>query len=296
MKKSLQSKLKTYSSVAAGVLIASSAGAQIVYTDVNPDVTINNLPSSFDIDMNGDATPDFQIKMFNTSSSSSSSGWDVVRVDPMSSSSLNGVQGTSYVDVLNLNDMISSGQSFIFSGWGMDLLDFTKSTSTYSTTSGATYTYTNTYTDGNWGGTNTDKYIGVKFDITGSTHYGWIRVDADLSTTTSSSWSVTIKDFAYNSVAGGSILAGDMGGTTGISEAFNTLQAYSFNKNININFNKSDYANAQINVYNNLGQIVHTQEATQQKEVIDMSSHAMGVYYVKVQSDKGMISRKVFLK
>jgi len=49
-------------------------------------------------------------------------------------------------------------------------------------------------------------------------------------------------------------------------------------------------------VYNNLGQIVHTQEASQQKEVIDMSSHAMGVYYVKVQSDKGMISRKVFLK
>ena len=293
MKKSLQNKLKMYSSVAAGVLIASSAGAQIVYTDVNPDTTLNTFPSSFDIDFNGDLTPEFRMKLYMTSSSSP---WHLARVFPMSS--LNEVMATSYVDVLNLNDVISSSQSFYNAGasvsssdWKLDLFELAQSTYTQGGN-----TYTNTYTDGNWGGTNTDKYIGVKFEITGNTHYGWIRVDADLSTTTTSTWAITIKDYAYQSIADSSILAGDKGYTTNIEEAFNTVQAYSFNKNININFNKSDYANAQINVYNNLGQLVHTQEATQQKEVIDMSSHAMGVYYVKVQSNKGMISRKVFLK
>jgi len=225
-------------------------------------------------------TPEFQLRMYYSSS------YYVARVAPMSPS--NEVMTSSYVGVLNLNDTISSGKTFVNYGtaltigdWKLDLFELNTNSS---------------YSYGNWGGTNTDKYIGVKFDESGSTYYGWIRVDADLSTSTPSTWSITIKDYAYQSIADSSILAGDKGYTTNIEDAFNTVQAYSFNKNININFNKSDYANAQINVYNNLGQLVHSQEATNQKEVIDMSSHAMGVYYVKVQSDKGMISRKVFLK
>ena len=284
MKKSLQSKLKTYSSVAAGVLVASSAGAQIVYTDVNPDVTLNTFPSSFDIDMNGDMTTDFSFAMSASTAYSSFQKHNVV-FNPATSNSF--ITSNTYVGVLNLNSAIGSTGSFENLGFHKNMASF------YSfTAAGNTYSYTN----GNWTGSNTDKYIGVKFDISGNTHYGWIRLDASFAIPYNSAWSLTIKDFAYQSTPQVAILAGDKGYTTNIEEAFNTVQTYSFNKNININFNKSDYANAQINVYNNLGQLVHSQEATNQKEVIDMSSHAMGVYYVKVQSDKGMISRKVFLK
>jgi Secretion system C-terminal sorting domain len=284
MKKSLQSRLKTYSSVAAGVLVASSAGAQIVYTDVNPDVTLNTFPNSYNIDMDGNTITDFSLALYSTSISTFHKN-QVFFNPAVSTNSF--ITSNSYVGVLNLNSAIGPTGSFENLGFHRNMASF------YSFTGGGN---TYSYTKGNWTGSNTDKYIGVKFDISGSAHYGWIRLDASLAIPYNGAWSVTIKDFAYNSVAGASILAGDMGGTTGITEEFQTVQAYSFNKNINININKSDYANAQINVYNNLGQIVHTQEATQQKEVVDMSSHAMGVYYVKVQSDKGMISRKVFLK
>jgi len=203
MKKSLQNKLKTYSSVAAGVLVASSAGAQIVYTDINPDTTMIGIPNSFDIDFNGDMTPEFQLKMYYSSATTMT----FARVYPQSS--LNEVMATSYVDVLNLNNTISAGQSFYNAGsvveiddWELDMLEL--------------YTGTTTTTWGKWGGTNTDKYIGVKFNLSGNTHYGWIRVDADLSQTSSNNWSITIKDFAYQSTPDSSILAGDKGYTTNL--------------------------------------------------------------------------------
>jgi hypothetical protein len=149
---------------------------------------------------------------------------------------------------------------------------------------------------GNWGGANIDKYIGVKFDISGNTHYGWIRVDADLSTTTPSAWSITIKDFAYQSIPDSSILAGDMGGTTNLNERFANTKIFAANKQINLAFNEADYSNTQISVYNNLGQLVHQQEATNQKEIIDMSAYPMGMYIVKLQTAGAVLSKKIILK
>jgi methionine-rich copper-binding protein CopC len=289
MKKALQNRLKTYASVAAGVVAASTAGAQIVYTDVNPDVTINTIPSSFDIDFNGDLTPEFQLKLYYSSS------FYLARVVPMSP--LNEVMATSYVDVLNPNDIISGAQSFVNYGsaleindWYLDLFELAFSTYSYSS-----ITYSSTGTWGKWGGANTDKYIGVKFDISGNTHYGWIRVDTDFSTTNPSAWSMTIKDFAYQSIPDSSILAGDMGGAS-LNERFATTKIFAANKQINLSFNEADFSNTQISVYNNLGQLVHQQEAANQKEIIDMSAYPMGMYIVKLQTAGAVLSKKIILK
>ena len=284
MKKALQNRLKTYASVAAGVMAASTAGAQIVYTDVDPDVTINSFPSSFNIDFNGDLTPEFQLKLYYSTT------MYLARVVPMSP--LNEVMATSYVDVLNLNDIISSAQSFYNFGtalepsdWELDMFELYYSS------------YYNSWSSwGKWGGTNVNKYIGVKFDLSGNTHYGWIRVDAALSTINPSTWSITIKDFAYQSIPDSSILAGDMGGTTNLNERFATTKIFAANKQINLSFNEADYSNTQISVYNNLGQLVHQQEAANQKEIIDMSTYPMGMYIVKLQTAGAVLSKKIILK
>ena len=56
----------------------------------------------------------------------------------------------------------------------------------------------NTETDGTTG------FVGLRFAISGSTHYGWARFTYDDATT----GNITLHDFAYENVAGANILAG----------------------------------------------------------------------------------------
>jgi len=60
--------------------------------------------------------------------------------------------------------------------------------------------------NGNFGGKK--GYLGVRFDISGKTHYGWIQFDATLNRSP-----VTIVDWAYEDVPGKAIAAGDTGQT-----------------------------------------------------------------------------------
>ena len=64
MKKELQNKLSRYTAAAAAVVAATSATAQITYTDVNPDYSVDddqdaNGFTAVALDLNNDATPDF---------------------------------------------------------------------------------------------------------------------------------------------------------------------------------------------------------------------------------------------
>jgi hypothetical protein len=53
---------------------------------------------------------------------------------------------------------------------------------------------------GNWGGlTTTAGYLGVKFEINGNDHFGWVHVTWDPNTSTA-----TIDQYAYQGVAGAS--------------------------------------------------------------------------------------------
>jgi MYXO-CTERM domain-containing protein len=65
---------------------------------------------------------------------------------------------------------------------------------------------------GLWG-RNTTAFAGLRFQSAGQPHLGWVRVR--LQDTNSDGWAdtVTAVDWAYNSVAGAPILAGDAGAT-----------------------------------------------------------------------------------
>lgn len=53
-----------------------------------------------------------------------------------------------------------------------------------------------------------DKYVGIRFNINGQKHYGWILISFDSSV---SNRALTIKSFAYESEPGKAIAAGDTG-------------------------------------------------------------------------------------
>src|SRR5690606_20158225 len=65
---------------------------------------------------------------------------------------------------------------------------------------GSIYTYSSSI--GAWNNT-TDKYLGLRFKVSGQTHYGWARLDVDMTT-----GAFTIKDYAYNGAANQSLVTG----------------------------------------------------------------------------------------
>jgi hypothetical protein len=285
-KNRIDNRLKTYASIAAAIVAAGNADAQVVYTDVSPDQTLNSFPSSFNIDLDANAVIDFTIEMIQPWSSQRH-----LQIVPIASNSIvasNPLYGGSYVAVLNQGVNINASANFKDYGFERFMAKFT---SFY--TAGSTYMYTK----GNWTGSHTDKYIGLRFKIGSNTHYGWVRLDASIGIPyASGNWSVTIKDFAYESSPNTGILAGDMGGTTNLNERFATTKIFAANKQINLAFNEADFSNTQISVYNNLGQLVHQQEAANQKEIIDMSTYPMGIYIVKLQTAGAVLSKKIIIK
>jgi len=59
---------------------------------------------------------------------------------------------------------------------------------------------------GNWGGNEVNRYLGVKFQIHGSTHYGWIRLSIKFQDF--DGMTATINAYAYDTVANQKISAG----------------------------------------------------------------------------------------
>ena len=57
-----------------------------------------------------------------------------------------------------------------------------------------------------WGPGQTDKYLGLKFELGGNTHYGWALLDVEKD-----SKSFTIKEYCYNTTPGQGIHTGDRG-------------------------------------------------------------------------------------
>lgn len=195
-----KTKLERYSLMASALLLtATSADAAIVYTDVSPDeLVVNNL---YDIDLDGDGAIDFTLFQ----SGSSYPGFSVINLAVIAGNAssnlavatfIPGTYGTysyAFPAALSVGAPINDMQTFASSG---PLGFFGSFGGFYMFSSGAFIGAT-------------DKYIGVQFDISGSLHYGWIRVDvaSDVS-------NIVVKDFAYESVAGVGIAAGD-----GISSA-----------------------------------------------------------------------------
>ena len=188
MKKSLQKKLKNYS-LTAGAMIAAgvSADAQVQYSgEINHSMVTND---TYNIDLDGDGVDDFEMQL-NTYYSSSSFSGDIDRlVDG------NNWMGTGFASALSSGVAVNSSSAIDWepSDNNWDLGFFYPGGSSVS---------------GNFPGAG-DKFIGVKFDISGTTHYGWIRVNL-----AADAQSMTIVDWAYNQTAGAEILTGDIGGAT----------------------------------------------------------------------------------
>jgi hypothetical protein len=182
----LSSRLLGYSATAGVALLAAEqARAEVVYTDLNPDITRTyNLPYALDLD--GDGTDDvtFVIDQSRYSSYGYRSSYRRVQVNPAVSNSLllsasSAPLGSNYLLSNLLPGWVPTGgiQAFFSTarspGYPVDLTQ-----------------------GGPWLGA-VNKFIGIRFQIdplgANTTHYGWIRMSVGAQ-----AQNFTISDYAYD--------------------------------------------------------------------------------------------------
>jgi len=196
----LQHQLNMYalaaSAAGVGVLVLSQpADAKIVYTTAH---RVIRLHDSSPIDLNHDGKADFTIK--NTSLSTDIRNLSLF-VIPASSAKANGIigyrMGTAdfyLASALKPGAPIASGRQFLTrEGAGMFR--------------GAVCPSTFCFPSGEWKNVQ-DRYLGLRFQIKGHTHYGWARLTVKVISPPNPSITAILTGYAYETISGKSIKAG----------------------------------------------------------------------------------------
>ena len=288
MKKDLQNKLKAYSSLAgaAALLTPFAASAEIVYTDIDPDVTLG-VGENYEVDFNGDAITDMIVGVTSgagTTASGATFYQNIAFADGNGNGSFAGTNQTFGPNLFYFPNTYAAGSSIGAGASWQPNMAF--GSLNYLTSVGGAPAYFG----GNFQNEN-DKYLAVQFNASGNTHYGWIRLDVGEA---GSSNSVTVKDFAFEAVPGEGIEAGaTTGGVTVGIEDFdfaNQFTVYGFGNTINI---QSDNAvnNVTVEVFNISGQSVMSTNmngGAAQLQVAD----ADGLYIVRLSEGAAVMNRQ----
>jgi len=262
----LGKRLASYGALTMAIAGISDATGQITYTDVDPDETLTG--TRFLLDLNGDAITDFEISN-----------------DGVFSGVTPGTTARIYTsnDVLGMN--AGGNYNYPFALEEGEVLDSGASTwitnSNYQTLNWQGCAYTNSQ----WCDGQVDKYAGLRLNVGGEQFYGWVRMDipADAS-------SITIKDYAVNTVAGEGILAGEQELVGFEDIAFNNFEHFINNDVLTL---KASTALENVVIYNISGQVVLNKALSSLTETVDLSAQATGVYIAKVTIDGAEKSFKI---
>lgn len=176
----------------------------IVYTDVNPDSVIYgaNPAHQYSLDLNKDGITDFKFEVFFAPQARSGAECQpgpffYVRVSPVDGSTNEIAINGNFPDVLDSLAIVDSTHR----QWSADLYQILIS-GRYNPGCGGGIS------QGYWTGSD-DKYLGLKIINSGKIYFGWVRLLVSISKYNFySSISLTVRDYAYNSVPNQQILAG----------------------------------------------------------------------------------------
>jgi hypothetical protein len=286
-------KLRNYSAMAGAVLASGAVNAQITYVDVNPDATVGTANSPYNLDFNNDANPDviFSVQAGSGAGSASYMGipftytYEGVFANVQAGANaavlgtITGSSSTFAPAALNDGDAIGAAGQF-GSGGGLAYAGVLNvpafSILDYPVEGGAFL------------GQN-DKFLGARFTNSGSIHYGWVRLSVAADATT-----ITIKDYAYNSVAATAINAGQ---TLGLEDvAVNqkvTIKTQLDQAFINVT---PDLIGGEIAMVDLSGKEIMTVAITDILTTVAFEGIDTGIYMLTARFEAGSISKKVYVK
>jgi hypothetical protein len=181
-------------SVAAGaagvglLALAQPANGEIVYTPADVVISATTLPM-YSLDVNGDGITDFFLTARSRQSIDQSGGTSEIVAKPALSNGVVGYLGNA--SALAVGRPIGSGRKF--AGLFMASL--------------FTFIGTEFRFRGKWANV-VNRYLGLKFQIGGQTHYGWARLTVGGTRLTA-----TLTGYAYETNANTPIIAGKTSGT-----------------------------------------------------------------------------------
>lgn len=209
MKHNSTKRLKHYGLSAVGFLIAgNTAEAQIMYTDLDPDVVreLGALPFGYVLNIDDAGPIDFYFGI-----GAGSIGWfadEMIFAAPWFADENNGIAGLVYnYDgwfPVGMASQLASGDEI---GYGLDFVGFNDiaSSSYYGQmVLGVSPEFTGQ--ENLWPDDNASHYIGLRFTHDGAIHFGWARLSAVPGYT-----GFTIYEYAWNTAPGEPILAGETG-------------------------------------------------------------------------------------
>ena len=272
----LNKKVNSYATLAGTLITASAAQAQIMYTDIIPDVTLP-VGGVYNLDLDNNATVDFKLQVGHYVSGSYV--FDYAVIFPQ-------VAGNCSDTVMSATSRVTTNHAF------NDPLDATTlwdNAGTYGLLA-ANITAPIAYTVGNFLGA-TDRYIAFKFDIAGTTHYGWARIDLNATSTL-----MTIKSYGYKNPANTQSLAGEM--PTGIMETLEvSTMIYASENKINVKLINHNSIEGFITVHDVLGHVVTKVKIVNEITTIEMNSSTPGIYFATVtKSDGSSFTKKVYVR
>lgn len=193
-------KYLTYSAAALAFLAGNFIEAEVIYTDIDPDVTIDDPGTGVQIDLNGDGTNDFNIFFSSTNwfNITYFGGFNFYAINAIFGSPENDNAiaaftggGGAYAYPYVISSGIEIGPAtgnFLNNSYQTLLYQF------YAVVSSVFY-YPIVQA-GPWIFGQTDKFMGLELHDGDSTYYGWVRLSV-----AENNRSFTIKDLAIESIS-----------------------------------------------------------------------------------------------
>jgi len=252
--------------------ITNDVVSQIIYTDVDPDTTVNEFLQGYGVDFNHDDKIDLHITLLNNV------GVWVMHLIPDSNLDFTYVvYDGEEASVLIDGDDISAASDFyrLGDGWGSLLYGYWEDSGEF----------------GNWTGIQEDKYLGIKFEIDNNFHYGWIHLTTIIYDYDDMEF--TVKGFAYNTVADEGIEAGDKGQVGIFKNNISSMSVYPNPAKDIINL-PSNINSGVITISDISGREVWKNDVQSQlNKPIDISMLNTGLYIMHVQVENKVYAAKL---
>ncbi len=288
-----------YSLTAAAFLHAVAVNSQAVYTDINPDVILDETDELFGIDFDDDGLNDFNF--INKSFTTTVFYDDIANVKAI----FVGAFDTMQNGIVGSTGYISGGGGYnyyrpyaISNGHLISELDDFCNLN-YQTLVAIANRLEWPYLvspNGNWYpwyADVTNKFVGFKFnDEAENLRYGWIRCSIIDSGRT-----LIIHDYAYESKPDVGILAGDTVGDisneTIEEQNVASVTIYGFNQSIYIQLD--DFEDLECFIYNIQGQFISSQFINNKNTVVDFKDHPKGIYTIALKNKSKSYSKTIMI-